>query len=262
MPGDPLVNDRSGIGISLGDDGVALVTLDRPHALNAPDRAMHTALVEVWGEIAADASVRAVVLTGAGRAFSAGSDRSLMCAVLDDPAARDEVLGEAERMLLALLDVPVPVVAAVNGAVVGLGCSLVGVCDLVVMAADAFLVDPHVPIGLGGGDGIAVVWPHHVSLLLAKELALLGDRLDAERALAAGIVHRVVARDDVVDTAVGLARRLAAQPAQAVRTTKRVLNAALRGHLVVALPEALAAERESLVTSENRAVLAAALGRH
>jgi enoyl-CoA hydratase len=251
------VNSHEGIELHTADD-IVVVTLSRPHALNAPDRAMHTALTTVWEQVSA-LDPGAVVLTGSGRAFSAGSDRSLMSALLHDEDVRDEVFAEASRMLLALLDLPMPVVAAVNGPAVGLGCGLAAVCDLVVMADDAYFMDPHVPVGLAGGDGVALCWPPLTGLLIAKEYALLGDRLGAAKALEYGLVNRVTPRDKVVEVALQLAGRLAAQPRQAVRETKFVLNSGVRAHLGSGLPVALSAERRSLGEPENRATLAKAI---
>jgi enoyl-CoA hydratase len=219
---------------------------------------MHTALTRIWGDLDVE-GVNAAVLTGSGRAFSAGSDRALMRALLDDEEIRAEVMAEASLMLREMLQLPVPIVAAVNGVTVGLGCSMVAVCDLVVMAESAYFVDPHVPLGLAGGDGMALVWPKCTGLLVAKELALLGNRLDAERALAVGIANRVVADDQLMTEAIGLARRLAALPTQAVRQTKRVLNTAMREHLAVGLDIALASEARSFRIPENRAALERAL---
>jgi enoyl-CoA hydratase len=247
-------------GIDLDRDGrVAIVAMSRPHVLNAPDRAMHTALVTIWDDLARSEDIGAIVLTGAGSAFSAGSDRALLQSLLDDEVVRNEVLAEAGAMLRAMVAVPMPIVAAVNGPAVGLGCSLVALCDIVVMASHAYFLDPHVPVGLAGGDGVALTWPLLGSLLVAKECSLLGQRLGAERAWALGLVNRVVADDEVVAEALALAHRLADLPEQAVRETKRVLNAGLRRHLEHGLPIALEAERTSLLTSENRAALTAAL---
>jgi enoyl-CoA hydratase len=254
-----MIGTYAGMEVSV-EAGVAVLTLSRPHALNAPDRAMHTALTRVWGDLDAD-GVNAVVLTGSGRAFSAGSDRTLMRALLDDEKVRAEVMAEASVMLRQLVELPIPIVAAVNGVAVGLACGMVAVCDLVVMAESAYFVDPHVPLGLAGGDGMALLWPKCIGLLVTKELALLGSRLDAQRALELGIANRVVADADLMPEAMSLARRLAALPPQAVRETKRVLNAALRRHLEVGLDIALASEARSFKIPENRAALERALER-
>ena len=253
-----MIPDYPGIDVSL-DGAVATVRLCRPEALNAPDRAMHTALARLWSDMAGWDDVAAVILTGAGRAFSAGTDRALLWAILDDAAVRAEVIGEASSILLGLLDLPMPTVAAVNGAAVGLGCSLATVCDLVVMAEEAYFLDPHVPIGLAGGDGIAVVWPQLTGLLVAKEYSLLGRRMGAGRARDLGLAHRVVPGEDLINSAGALARRLAQAPPQAVRETKRVLNSGMRRHLQHALPAALSAELRSLQADENRSALARAI---
>jgi enoyl-CoA hydratase len=147
-------------------------------------------------------------------------------------------------------------VAAVNGPAVGLGASVAVHCDLVVMADDAFMSDPHVSVGLVAGDGGAVSWPLYMSLLRAKEYILLGDRISAEDCLRVGLANRVVPRSEVLATAVELARRLAAQPKQAVRDTKRALNFHLREAADRVLDFALAAETESFSTEELRRLAA------
>ncbi len=122
----------------------------------------------------------------------------------------------------------VPIVAAVNGPAVGLGCSLVALSDVVYMAESAHLADPHVLIGLVAADGGPVTWPLLTSLQLAKEYALTGDRIPAERAAAIGLVNHVVPDDEVLDQAMACARKIAALPQQAVEDTKRILNLHLR----------------------------------
>jgi enoyl-CoA hydratase len=231
-------------------DAVALLTLNRPDKLNAADRALHRRLAEVWDEVAAEDAVRAIVLTGAGRAFSAGGDGALLQAMTADAALRSEVLQEAGEIVRAMLRCPLPIVAAVNGPAVGLGWSLVGVCDLVVMADDTFFADPHVSLGLVAADGGAVTLPLTTGLTRAKEFVLLGERVSARDALRFGLANRVVPRDQVVEEAMAIAQRLAALPAQAVQATRAVLNVQLTSIVDLALDDALAAEAESFTTDD------------
>ena len=118
----------------------------------------------------------------------------------------------------------VPIIAAVNGPAVGLGCSVVALSDIVFMARSAHLADPHVLVGLVAADGGPLTWPLHTSLLLAKEYALTGDKIPAERAAAIGLVNHVCEDDEVLAAALACARRIAKLPQQAVEATKRVLN--------------------------------------
>ena len=235
---------------------VCLVTLNRPQQLNAANRALHGALADIWETAASDPVTRAIVLTGAGRAFSAGGDAALLEEMTNDETVRGKVLAEAAVIVRAILDCPLPVVAAVNGPAVGLGFSLVSLCDFVVMAESAFLSDPHVSIGLVAGDGGAVTLPLLSGLLRAKEFVLLGDRIPALDALRLGLVNRVVPEGDVLEAAFGFAGRLAGSPRQAVVETRRVLNLGLRSAVEGALDSALAAEADSFTTEEFRENLA------
>ena len=243
------------------DEGIAVVTLNRPETLNASGPELHAAVAHVWSKVRADASVRAVVLTGAGKAFCAGGDLELLQRMAEDPVERERVMTEAGMLVRELLSVEVPIVAAVNGAAVGLGCSLAAFCDLVVMDPAAFLADPHVTLGLVAADGGALVFPLVMSPQRAKEAILLGTRIDAEQALALGIANRVSPAGESVAVAMELARALAALPPQAVRESKKLLNAPVVQHVTAHLEEALAAETRSFDEPELQANVAAMLAK-
>ncbi len=159
-------------------------------------------------------------------------------------------------MAQAMVNCPAPVVAAVNGPAVGLGCSLALLCDIVVMAETAYLRDTHVLAGLVAGDGGSLLYPMMGSLLRAKELLLLGERIGGADALAFGFANRVVPQEELMTTALNLARRLAAQPREAVQDTKRALNM----HLSMVFPSVmgfgLAAESESFLSPAVTEVVA------
>lgn len=208
------------------DGPVRIVVLDRPDALNAVNLALHEALVHVWAQLDADPDARAVVLTGAGRAFSAGGDFGWIERISQDDESARVAITDAERLIRAMLDFRLPVVAAVNGPAVGLGCSLTVLSDLVLMAPDAYLSDPHVGVGLVAGDG-GVLWPFLTGMHVAKEFLFLGRKLSAEEAVRIGLANRVVEADVLLDEALTLARRLAAMPARALQDTKRALNSLL-----------------------------------
>jgi enoyl-CoA hydratase len=233
---------------------VRIVTLNRPDALNAINEALHRRVASIWSELAEDADARAVVVTGAGRAFSAGGDFAFMrdC---QDPEVRWRTIDRDRRIILEMLHFPLPVVSAVNGPAVGLGASLAVMCDLVVMADTAHLADPHVSVGLVAGDGGAATWPAHVSMLHAKEFLLLGDRIPAEKALQMGLCNRVVPAADVMTEALALANRLASQPAGALRDTKRALNLAIERQLGPSRDYGIASERYSMASADHVAFL-------
>lgn len=233
-------------------DDVRIVTLDRPEALNAADAALHQALAQVWRQLAEDDSIGAVVLTGAGRAFCAGGDLDWFGEIARDRPLRERVLAEARQIYDGMVDLKVPVVAAVNGPAVGLGCSLAVLADIVVMSTSAYLADPHVAVGLVAGDGGIASWPLMTSLLKAKEHILLGDRIPAGEAVRLGLANHVVEPDELMPKAMEFARRLAALPRQAVRESKRAFNLALRDAGNRVLEFAIAAENDSFTTEEHR----------
>jgi enoyl-CoA hydratase len=234
------------------DGPVRTVTLNRPDELNAVDADLHRALAEVWGELAADPEARVVVLTGAGRAFSAGGDLRWVTSFLDDPEARHESLREGARIIEEMLRFPLPVIAAVNGPAVGLGCSVAVLCDVVLMSETAHLADPHVAIGLVAGDGGAAFWPLLTPLLRSREYLYTGDRIPAATAVELGLATRVVAPDDLLPEARRLAGRLAAQPPAALQGTKRILTMHLARALGGAVPAGFAAEAVTMASEEHR----------
>jgi enoyl-CoA hydratase len=238
--------------ITVTEDGpVRILTLNRPKERNAVNADLHHRLTTIWREVADDRAAMAVVLTGAGVAFSAGGDFDFMAQVAE-PDARWRSMEEGRRIILEMLHFPLPVVAAVNGPAVGLGASLAVMSDIVLLADCAYLADPHVAVGLVAGDGGAATWPAHVSLLHAKEFLFLGDKVSPERAVAMGLANRVVPADDLASEAGALARRLAALPQPALRDTKRALNAVLEQGLAATRNYALAAERYSMASVEHR----------
>jgi enoyl-CoA hydratase len=243
------------------DGPVAVVVLNRPEALNAADAALHGRLARVWTELDADPEIRAIVLTGAGGAFCAGGDLNLLDRMTNDLAVRAEVMEEATRIVRAMTSVRVPIIAAVNGAAVGLGCSLAGMSDLVLIEEQAFFADPHVALGLVAADGGALTWPLLTSLMKAKEYLLLGDRLPAIEAVAIGLANRVVPRGESRSEAVALAHRIATLPAQSVAQTKAILNSAVRTAVASILPQAIVAETASFDEPEFRANLTVMLER-
>jgi enoyl-CoA hydratase len=234
------------------DGPVTTITLNNPEMRNAFLDDMHEGMQEIWMTLAADHSVKAVVLTGAGKAFSAGGNIPDFIRSYEDPDHRRHSLRGAKRLMDAMAEFPKPVVAAINGPAVGLGCSVAVSCDLVLIAESAFLADTHVNIGLVCGDGGAVAWPLMMSLLKAKEYLLLGERIPSHEAVALGLANRVVPDADLMTEAVALAHRLAAQPAQAIQETKRALNLHMQAAISLVATFALSAEGESFATDDIR----------
>ncbi|MEV0685384.1 enoyl-CoA hydratase/isomerase family protein [Nocardia sp. NPDC050378] len=241
--------------ISVEADGpLRIITLNRPEALNAVDDALHSGLAALWPRLAADRSARAAVLTGAGKAFSAGGDFAYLAELSRDAELRAKTIAHGREIVLGMVRCRVPVIAAVNGPAVGLGCSLVALSDIAYIAEDAYLKDPHVQVGLVAADGGPLTWPLHTSLLLAKEYALTGAKIPAERAREMGLVNHVVA--DPLAAALACAKRVLELPEQAVESTKRLLNLHLERAVVATLDYATTAEDLSFQTEAFRSVIA------
>jgi enoyl-CoA hydratase/carnithine racemase len=242
--------------LSVEADGpIRIVHLDRPDDLNATNHDLHRGLADLFPQLDADPDARVAVITGRGRAFSAGGDFTYLDELTKDDALRQQTLVDGRRIVTGMIRCRLPVVAAVNGPAVGLGCSIVALSDVVYMAESAHLADPHVMIGLVAADGGPVTWPLLTSLQLAKEYALTGDRIPAERAAAIGLVNHVCPDDEVLDQALACARRIAALPQRAAEDTKRILNLHLERAVLATLDFALTAEERSFQSPELRANL-------
>ena len=235
------------------DGPVRLVTLARPEQLNATNDELHCALAQLFPQLSADTEARVAVITGEGRAFSAGGDFDLLDRMSKDRVLRRDTLAEGREIVTNMIRCRPPVIAAVNGPAVGLGCSVIALSDVVYMAESAYLSDPHVPVGLVAADGGPVTWPLHTSLLLAKEYAFTGERITATRAAEIGLANHVCPDDEVLSAALAAAQKIAALPQQAVEATKRVLNLHLERAVLTTIDFALAAENESFDTDELRA---------
>jgi len=237
------------------DGNVVRLTLNRPDAANAVDGELHEALADVWTRIAADDDVRAVILTGAGRAFCAGGDATLLRDIREDPHIRRASLAEGARIVREMVAFPLPVIAAVNGAAIGLGCSLAVLCDIVLLSDRARLADPHVAVGVVAADGGAAVWPVLTSMVRAKEYLFTGDRIAPEEAVSLGLATRVVPADDLLATATALAQRLADLPRQALQDTKRAINMHLERAITGILEFGFAAESTSFTSPEHHEIM-------
>ncbi|OCB27269.1 enoyl-CoA hydratase/isomerase family protein [Mycobacterium intracellulare] len=228
------------------DGALRIITLNRPDALNAVNDDLHTGLAVLWNRLTEDTAVRAAVLTGSGRAFCAGGDLAYIEELAKDDALRAKTIRHGRDIVLGMARCRIPIVAAVNGPAVGLGCSLVALSDIVYMAESAYLSDPHVQVGLVAADGGPLTWPLQMSLLLAKEYALTGARIPADRAVEFGLANHVVT--DPFAEAIACAEKIMGLPQQAVESTKRLLNINLERAVLATLDFANAAENQSFIS--------------
>jgi 2-(1,2-epoxy-1,2-dihydrophenyl)acetyl-CoA isomerase len=236
------MNADSAVDVRI-EGAAARVTLNRPEALNAWDERLGTELGEAIARVGTDPDVRAVLITGAGRAFSSGAD------LKEQRAANEGALPDLSQRLrevyhpiiLGIREMPKPVVAAVNGPAVGIGCSLALVCDLVLAAESAYFLLAFVNIGLIPDGGITAVLPAKAGYARAAEMAMLGERVPAATALEWGLINRVVGDDDLESESTALLERLAAGPTASYAGSKRLLNR----RAYPELPEQLDAEAEA-----------------
>jgi enoyl-CoA hydratase len=237
------------------DGAVRTVVINRPDERNAVNASLHRALSQVWPQIHADSDARAVILTGVGRSFCAGGDFDWLSSFLDDPVPRHQSLREGAQIIEEMLRFPIPVIAAVNGPAVGLGCSLAMLCDVVLVSDTAHFADPHVSVGLVAGDGGAAFWPLLGPIMRSREFLFTGDRITPETAVQLGLATRVVPAATLMDEAHRVAQKVASQPPEAVQGTKRIVNMHLSRSLEGAVPMGFELEGRTMASAEHRSRL-------
>ncbi len=236
---------------------VLKVTIDHPTSeLNAVDDRLHHDLGRLFAGLRRETEARAVVLTGRGRAFSAGGDFAWF------PSLRrtdrlDALRLDAKQLIWDLLDVEVPVVAAVNGHAMGLGASIALLCDAVFMADTATIGDPHVRVGIVAGDGGVAIWPLALGPARAKRYLLTGDPVSAAEAERLGLATHVVPAADLDREAMAFAVRLAAGAPLAVRYTKLAVNKLVKDALNIAFDASMALELVTFQSEDHVEALAA-----
>ncbi|MEI7513903.1 MAG: enoyl-CoA hydratase-related protein, partial [Betaproteobacteria bacterium] len=233
------------------DGAIATVTLNRPAALNALSAQMNLELSELTSELEGDESVRCVVIQGAGDHFMAGGDVKGFNEATLDPHLRklalERGIAETHSIITRLRRMPKPVIASVTGAVAGFGVSLMSACDLVIAADNSFFTLAYCHIGASPDGGATYALPRLVGIKLAMEIALLGNRFDARRALELGLVNRVVALSEIETETSKLAALLAKGPTAVYGRTKHLINESLDHTLA----EHLQAEQDSFVASAS-----------
>ena len=221
--------------------GLLRVRLHGPGRLGALDAAAHAEAAALWHDLAGDASVRAVLLTGSGPVFCSGGDVREEYAERDNAPRRAAMAQQARDIVYGILDCPRPVVTAARGAAAGAGLALLLLADVSVVAADARLADGHVPLGLAAGDHAAIIWPLLCGVAKAKYLLLTGTAVSGAEAEAMNLVSLAVPDAEVEERGLQIAARLAAGPPEAIRATKQAINAWVRQAAPV-FEAALAAE--------------------
>ncbi len=236
---------------------VLRVTIAHPtSAVNAVDDALHHDLTRLFADLKRERDARAVLLTGRGRAFSAGGDFNWF-PQLREPGRMEALRQDAKQLIWDLLDVELPIVASVNGPAMGLGASIALLCDVIFMADTATIGDPHVRVGIVAGDGGAAIWPLAVGPARAKQYLLTGDPLSAAEAERIGLVNKVVPAADLDREASAFAARLAAGAPLAVRYTKLAVNKLVKEAFNVAFDASTALELVTFQSEDHQEALAA-----
>jgi enoyl-CoA hydratase len=239
-------------GILVRHDGdISTITFNRPDRLNALDPATLLEFMDVLHDEDLDPQTRAIVLTGAGRAFTAGGDIKSFGSMPDHRVNR-----RGWHLVYRMLEVEKPIVAMVNGPAMGFGLTIALLSDLIVAAENAVLGDPHVGLGAVAGDGVAIVLPLVIGPHRAKELLLTGRSVSGAQAAAMGMVNQAVPSEDLESIVYALAKELADQPTYALRATKMVVNRYVRWMAGQVLDVALAYEEISRGLPEYREAVA------
>ena len=232
-------------------DKVLRVSLNAPDKLNAIGFEMESELLRLFQDLGRDRDTAVVVLTGAGKAFSAGGDLNRSLEIRGDTALLKEEFDLARRFVNTLLDVEQPIIARINGDAIGLGATLALLCDITIAANDARIGDPHVRVGLVAGDGGAVAWPLLIGYARAKQYLLGGDLLSATEAQQIGLVNFSVPSSELDALVDRWARRLADGARNAIQWTKATLNLGLKAQAAQVLDAGLAYEIASLQSDDH-----------
>jgi enoyl-CoA hydratase len=221
-------DDYQQLTFSRRDNGVLLITLDRPDKYNAADEGMHAELARVWNDVDADPRTRVAVITGAGRAFSAGGDLAMVERMAGDYERVSHMLKEMSALVYNIINCEKPIVSAINGVAVGAGTVAALLADVAIVAEDARIGDGHVRLGVAAGDHAAIIWPLLAGMAKARYYLLTGEMITGAEAERLGMVAKAVPRDQVLDEALRVADVLATGSQPAIRLTKKALNSWLR----------------------------------
>lgn len=239
------------------DGHVLKVTIDRPNSdFNAVNDQLHEELTRLMAVLKDEREARCIVLTGSGKAFSAGGDYDWF-PTLQEPGRLEPLRQEAKNLIWDMLDIQIPIVAAINGHAMGLGASIGLLCDIIFVAESAKIGDPHVSVGIVAGDGGTVIWPLAIGPALAKHYLFTGDPIDAHEAHRIGLINFVTPNDECVDQAVEYATRLAAKAPLAVQFTKVAVNKLLKDAANAAFDVATALEMLTFKSDDHAEALAA-----
>lgn len=232
-------------------------SFNRPEVLNAIGRVAHAELVRFFNQLPTDSDTDVVILSGVGRAFSAGGDLDYVQEMIDDPDKFIDDIPDVKRIVFGMLDCPKPIIAKLNGHAIGLGATIALLCDVIFAAPSAKIGDPHVKVGFTAGDGGAVIWPHLIGHARAKEYLMTGRLLTAEEAAKIGLINHVVPAAELDRAVDEFAQELLKGAMRAIQWTKLSVNIGLKQLAHAVMDASIAYEALSNMTADHReAVLA------
>lgn len=238
--------------IRIDRDGTVLTaTLNRPDQRNAINPALDSELTRLFWEVDRDPDANVLVLTGAGKSFSAGGDIPDMLASINDIQMFENGYKNGKRILQSILDCEKPIIARVNGDAIGLGATLALFCDIVIADSKARIADPHVKVGLVAGDGGAVIWPQLVGYARTKQYLLSGDLMTAEEAAKIGLIAFAVPTEELDAKVAEWATKIATGAQKAIRYTKAVINIGLKQQLAAMVDAGFALETISSRSADH-----------
>jgi len=217
-------DDYEGLVFERRPNGVLLITINRPDKYNAADERLHHDLARVWLEVDADDDTRVAVITGAGKAFSAGGDIEMERRTQGNFEAVAHTMRDARDIVLNIVNCEKPIISAINGVAVGAGLAIALMADISIIGEEVRFTDGHLRIGVAAGDHATIIWPLLCGMAKAKYYLLTADFLDGREAERIGLVSRCVPLDQLMDEALAVADRLGTSPQHALRWTKRSLN--------------------------------------
>ncbi len=210
------------------EDGVLLITINRPDVLNATNARLHWELTQVWKDVGEDPKTRVVLITGAGKAFSAGGDLEMITQMAGNFDRIANASREAGDIVYNLMNLEKPVVSAINGVAVGAGLAVALMADISIASEAMRITDGHMRLGVGAGDHAVIIWPLLCGMARAKYYLMTAEFIDGKEAERIGLVSLCVPPDQLMDRAMKVARGLGRGPQQALKWTKRSLNNWLR----------------------------------
>jgi 2-(1,2-epoxy-1,2-dihydrophenyl)acetyl-CoA isomerase len=232
------------------DEAVAIITIDRPDAMNSFNEELRSELLQAFERAAGDTAIRAVVLTGEGRSFSAGAD--LKAGLARTKSVQEVLQTEFRPIFECIAAMPQPVIAAVNGSAAGIGMSFALSCDLLIMADDAFLLSPFTTISLVPDGGLNWLLVHQLGYRRAFQMSIESERITAERCVELGLANKAVPADRLVDEALAWAKSISQRAPLSIATTKQAMRHAASANWASTF-DFEASGQDKLVSSEDSA---------